>query len=290
MPGAESCIAAPELAREVEARLGRSVFVSVTQADMSVEGHVEPRKDGGWRVLFTLRDATGAPLGTRELLQDEADCTSARDSIILVVSVMIDPDAALKSPVPTKSIKPSPPPRRVSGPWRSETFASAKAGIGILPNASVGFSLSTLLVPLRFVALELSGTLWFDNTASTQGPGRADFSLGYGSASACPLTVWRDRWHLLACASGLFGRVHVKGSGFDVVRPDDSKFFVASAFDTRVEVRLLGPLALRASASLIIPIVRNSFVFTNADSTQTELFRMAPLAATGELGVGVTLP
>src|SRR5258708_255178 len=38
MPGSDSCIATQALARSVEERLGRRVFVSAAEADVSVEG------------------------------------------------------------------------------------------------------------------------------------------------------------------------------------------------------------------------------------------------------------
>ncbi|MEO8877528.1 MAG: hypothetical protein ABI461_18175, partial [Polyangiaceae bacterium] len=68
MPGAESCVPTQELAREVEIRLGRPVFVSASQADVSIEGHIDRRaSQNHWHATIILRDAKGATLGTREL-------------------------------------------------------------------------------------------------------------------------------------------------------------------------------------------------------------------------------
>ena len=41
LEGADQCIGAQELARRVEERVGRRVFVSASQAELSLEGHVE---------------------------------------------------------------------------------------------------------------------------------------------------------------------------------------------------------------------------------------------------------
>ena len=46
MPGADACIATQALARSVEERLGRHVFVSASAADVSVEGRIEKRGKG----------------------------------------------------------------------------------------------------------------------------------------------------------------------------------------------------------------------------------------------------
>src|SRR5690348_567896 len=58
LPGAEGCVATQTLARAAEDRLGRSVFVSAAQADVSVEGRIEPKRGGGFHAVLTLRDAT----------------------------------------------------------------------------------------------------------------------------------------------------------------------------------------------------------------------------------------
>src|SRR5262249_39169402 len=42
LPGSEECITARALATAVEGRLGRAVFVSASQGDLSIEGRVEP--------------------------------------------------------------------------------------------------------------------------------------------------------------------------------------------------------------------------------------------------------
>ena len=63
-----------DLARDVETRLGHPVFVSAAQADLSVEGRIEPAKGGpGWHAILVLRDAAGATLGTREITRNEPD-------------------------------------------------------------------------------------------------------------------------------------------------------------------------------------------------------------------------
>src|SRR5438067_9881368 len=70
MPGTDSCIATQALARSVEERLGRHVFVSAAEADVSVEGRIEKRAahaTSAWHAVITIRDSKGALLGTREL-------------------------------------------------------------------------------------------------------------------------------------------------------------------------------------------------------------------------------
>ena len=44
LPGAERCVSTQDLARDVEQRLGHPIFVSPSEADVSVEGHIEPNR------------------------------------------------------------------------------------------------------------------------------------------------------------------------------------------------------------------------------------------------------
>jgi uncharacterized protein YbjT (DUF2867 family) len=72
LPGAESCIATQDLARAVERRLRREVFVSAARADISVEGRVERTSaSSGWRALVETRSPTGALLGTQPGLGEQ---------------------------------------------------------------------------------------------------------------------------------------------------------------------------------------------------------------------------
>ncbi|HRH01182.1 MAG TPA: hypothetical protein PLR99_33325, partial [Polyangiaceae bacterium] len=92
--GADACVATQPLARAVEERLGRTVFVSPADADVSVEGRIE-RRGQGFSATIVLRDAEGKALGTRTLERAEPRCEALTESLVLIIAVMIDPDAAL---------------------------------------------------------------------------------------------------------------------------------------------------------------------------------------------------
>src|SRR5207249_5003 len=99
------------LARSVEERLGRHVFVSAAEADVSVEGRIEKRAahaTSAWHAVITIRDSKGALLGTRELDRTDPSCASMNEPLALVIAVMIDPEAKLSS-TPTP-IPPAPAP------------------------------------------------------------------------------------------------------------------------------------------------------------------------------------
>jgi hypothetical protein len=59
LAGAESCIGPKALALAVEGRLARPVFVSAAEAELQLEGHVEPEKTG-FKAHVTLSKASGS--------------------------------------------------------------------------------------------------------------------------------------------------------------------------------------------------------------------------------------
>jgi hypothetical protein len=91
--GAEVCPSSPELARLVEATVGIPLTTS-TQATVLVDGLVAPKPGGGFRVLIRATTADGQPVGERRLESDDARCSDVTRSTLLVLAVMINPDAA----------------------------------------------------------------------------------------------------------------------------------------------------------------------------------------------------
>jgi hypothetical protein len=94
--GAEDCISTQSLAERVEQRLGRRVFVSASQADLSLEGRVE-RTSAKDAVVATLvvSDREGRVLGRRVLRVRGESCQPLEASLVLVIAIAIDPGASL---------------------------------------------------------------------------------------------------------------------------------------------------------------------------------------------------
>lgn len=99
----EGCSSPDVHTRAVETRLGRSVFRE--PANRFVEGVVS-RVEPGWLVKLVVTDASGAPLGQREVTSSDAACPSIDGRIALVLSLLIDPSSRLggsivATPAPT---------------------------------------------------------------------------------------------------------------------------------------------------------------------------------------------
>jgi hypothetical protein len=96
LPGAEDCIGAQALAQRVEQRLGRPVFVSASQADISLEGRVERvRAPSAVVATLVLSDRAGRELGRRVLRVPGESCQPLEASLVLVIAIAIDPGASL---------------------------------------------------------------------------------------------------------------------------------------------------------------------------------------------------
>ncbi len=106
------CLQAAELAERVERKLGQPLFVAT--APRSVEGHLEKTTDQ-WRARFTIVDANGKILGTRELEQSVVTCRDLDERLVFLVVLLIRPIVELEAapPAPREVVALPPAPRPV---------------------------------------------------------------------------------------------------------------------------------------------------------------------------------
>ena len=101
LAGAEQCIATQQLAQRVEQRVGHSVFVSASQADLAIEGRVERATDAdAFVATLVVSDPSGRELGRRVLRAPGGDCRALEPALVLVIAIGLDPDAALPATQP----------------------------------------------------------------------------------------------------------------------------------------------------------------------------------------------
>jgi hypothetical protein len=93
-PGAEGCITAAELARRVEHRLERTIFVVDEIAALSVDGAVQPVAPG-FSVRLALSDRDGRVLGERVVQSAETDCRALDEAVVLIIAVTLFPQRLL---------------------------------------------------------------------------------------------------------------------------------------------------------------------------------------------------
>ena len=310
LAGSESCIAAAELGTRVEAHLGRTVFSSPSTANVSIEGHVERR---GKRFVAMLGGSgrDGTPIGTRQLDSEGADCRSLDVALILVIALMIDPDAvaAAAATAPAAPTPPPPPATREAGreivvreihdgpptaasgpppppaPWRLDAHVDATLGLGRLPGRTPGVMLGVGFGPTPRFPLEL--TLGTSPSASADTGGRSvSFSLVEGGLGFCPDVPVGGRVTVGGCASVRVGRIRSVGSGFDRNEAID-RVLADVVVGARAGVTLVRPFFAVATASAVVPMARQRTTFRGADGAEVLLHERAAFGAELAIGVGV---
>ena len=312
LEGAQGCIGTRDLAQAVETLLGHPVFVSASQAEVSIEGRAEPQSAGGYRATITVSSKSGQPLGTRELASEKGDCRALDEQVALAVALIIDPEAALapktaKEPerprsggeaeprviekrvpvyVPVRVEGPAPPPRPS---WRGDVFAAAAVGSGTLPDPSFAAVVGASLDPPWLLPLETVISVVAPQHASAPRSARVSFFVAHAGLFACPLAKRGEVFAARVCGGGEAGVITAVGEGFDSdgagVRAQ-----LAVAARARLSVKVAGPFALAAAVAGSVPLRRERFVYRDPSGAAVELFRVPAVAARGELGLELRFP
>jgi hypothetical protein len=243
-PGAEACIAAPELGHRVEQMIG-PVLAAAPGAEVSIEGHVAPEHPGfAARVVVT--DAAGLVLGRRELRTERADCRALDESIVFVIAVAIDPDAALAllpgelsddgdpgqellAELAALASRPAPPSRAAAFAARVAAPPAVPApevggpglrvsvgpgfGVGFLDAPAVGASAAAALVFGR-VAYRVRGLGFWTQSAAIDAERGVALGLFQLDAAVCPQLWSGGRWGLSLCAGVAAARFSTEPQGF----------------------------------------------------------------------------
>lgn len=290
--------------------MGRPLFVSAAQGDVSVEGRIQPAPSGrGWLAVIAIASSDGKVLGTRALNSAEASCRALDEQLALVIALMIDPEATAaepgKAPVEAAPQAPPAPPRVIvqretvlvpvptptppkPETWRGGAHVGPVFGVGMLPGVACGLGVRLMIDPPWSWPVLVEGSIWRESRATEQG-GAGLFRLALAGASLCPVQLGRARTRALICAGGHVGSLRMQSEGYDINR-EQERLAVDLALTGRVTHRIAGPLVVTAGAGLLAPIARDRFFVRVSDGSAPEVFRMAPIAAQIDLGLGVELP
>jgi hypothetical protein len=279
-PGAEACIDAGELARRVEATLGRSVRVAAAPSSepevVRLGGQVAPL-GSGWLAVVEVRAA--GPALRREVALDVADCRQLDEDIVLVVALMADA-AVPSTPRLTLALRP--------------VTASVAIGpdmtvaVGMLPGLSVGFGLASDVAFPPYWHFAAWAHAWPTSEALDGGAGGrlAAWTFGLGP---CLGHVGMERVAFFGCLGASGGVVYASGVGLAVPH-SRSLPYVQGEVRAGLRVRLAGPAVVRVEAGLGLPIARNTYEFTDGAGAAHEVFRTAPLVPLGRLAVEFRAP
>jgi hypothetical protein len=286
--GAESCPGSRDMARTIERRLHREVFVPATRAELAVEALVEPGQGSGFHVLITTSGADGAVLGQRELSTQESSCAPIAESAALAIALMIDPEATLGPEKPPEP-PPAPPPVTTAPvvpppPEPSQGLLELATGLyaGLLPNVTPGFSIRAFVVPRATkLAIELGGTYFLQQSVAVGSPSKATFSLAVAEAGLCTAPPNRAV-ALWGCAGAELGRLGAAGSNL----PNEQhyqRWFVDLDARGTVSLRPAESWLFSLTLAVVFPLVRDTF---SVGVPAREVFDMPAVAGGAYFGVG----
>jgi hypothetical protein len=219
-------------------------------------------------------------------------CEALASATALILALTVDPTRAMAAPPPSPPPKPLPQPAAPvqtpsQNPVRFLVATSAAGESGTLPSASLGgeIALGILFGPVR---AELSAADWFAQDATAVSGQGTRIHLLDGALRGCFRGRFGDSFELDPCAGAAL--VFASSEGFG----EDTKFERSSnwaGLDTDLfsSWRFAGPLALRASVGLGIPLARPSFVLLDPQG-QTFLHRASAIAGRASFGLEVRFP
>ena len=295
LEGADECIAAPELAKRVEERVGGAVLVPPSEAQLSIEGRVV-RAGKTWRAVIALARASGEILWERTLETREPGCRALDDALVLVIALSLDPSGAPPPPPPPEQtprviVKEVVREVRVAQPWHVGARAGMDVEVGALPSPMPGASVAVLIDAPGLPPLELGAFGTPSTRADAELADRGvDVGMVGGAVAVCP------RYQFLGASIGMCAGVRLgwmtwEGDGFEE-DVSGGLLVPAGTFDARLELPLFSRVFAVIGAGVRVPFRRASIGYERsaaAGGGTEELFQ--PLAATlwANLGLLVTI-
>ncbi|MHB8876315.1 MAG: hypothetical protein ACYC8T_21695 [Myxococcaceae bacterium] len=245
-PGAEQCPDEQAVRNAVAVRLGYDALRP--QALRSAEARVE-RAEHGLVARIALRDASGAPLGEREVSAAHFDCAELAEAMVLALSIAIDPLGTGKKQAEAPPPALPPPPRVVeqSEPIAWQASAGLLASAGFEPRPSFGVALEAR-VRGRLLSLGLEGRADLPVSVAVTG-GTVSASLLAASVVPC-----LHRGGFSGCAVATGGALRVAGHRLPDARSLAGSFFAVGG-RLLWELPLSEPLWLRLGFDFSVPLV-----------------------------------
>lgn len=284
-PSALDCPDKAELEAAISAKLGFNPFVEPAQ--LVIEAEVERTEAGRKARMFRLNEQ-GARLSERSLVSSASDCRELTESLVLALSIAIDPLSATRplamAHPPAPSPPPPPPPPRGEpatkpAPPAPTIGPELQVGLGALgtwgaaPRIAPGVA-AHLAARWSSMSIGIEGRADLPVAMPVAERGSIEAALLVGSVVPCFHRGW-----FAACASMSAGVL--RSSGIDL---EDSRH--ASSPSVAVGARLVGEVPIgksfsaRAHLDAAAPLIR-----TTLRVDEREIWRNPPVSAS--LGIGV---
>jgi len=302
--GAESCASGAEIAAQVEQHLGHPVFLEPATAELSVEAVVFAPEAGGFAAHLRLLSPDGEEHGARQLASRAADCDELSETAVLVLAIMVDPEAAAAAadqPVPEPSkpasqqSDPEAPPALTNPaaapapkpPATKNTLAAlSRVNLNTLPDFAAGFGAEYqrrlahgLALRVEAVAFLEREILLRDRSAGTT------LQLALAGVGLCPPVVERGSLGLALCATFQGGALLHRSTGLRDV--DNGMLLLLQA---RVGVRWFWQndvLRVGVGVAGVVPFVRHQLDIHTDAGERVQLFNQGTVSADFDASVGV---
>jgi hypothetical protein len=303
---AASCVSAPQLVRDVEARLARRVFAPAAEAELTARVRAR-RVKRSFVIELELFDRERRSLGRRELSTRAAHCSALDDSLALVLALAADipqlppPTAedAVAAPTPSPAPASRAPSASLGTPLsipatthaprlgvRLRPSLGAAAALGLVPALAPGLELGLELRVDQFWPVLVQGAGFLERDQASNIPGkRATVAAQTLTLGVCPWTGMLGRFEGSVCAVQCVARLRARGVGFDVAQRDDGWSLHAGA--GLGLSRAFGPLFVAAWGTLLVPVVRRRYFFT--DEVDVPLYEQSWLGGLVALRVGTEI-
>jgi hypothetical protein len=272
-PAGSTCIGRADVARQVEAQLGRSVFVREDASALHISGDIEQRA-GSWIATLHVDQPGTAIHGVRQLRQDGGDCAALTPSLIVVLATLI----GMAQPESDRS----PEPNVVVG-------LAGALGFGVLPEPAFGGSAWFGVMLARDWLLWLDATGWLPQQKLDALGRGGTFDAWQAGLSLCRTFYAGARIGFAGCAGGQLGGISGEGRGLAPNR-NSERLLAQSGLEAALSIRLFSSLALRTSATGAIDLARPSFFLELPDGRHRELFHVPLFAASLRAGLALELP
>jgi hypothetical protein len=307
-----TCPTEAELRREVAEKVGYDPFRTNAPRVLSI--HVSG--SGPYSGDLVLRDATGHEVGRRKL--EDADCAALRDSLVLAITLGLDPLALLRRPetetkteavtaqvAPSESALPALPAVRVdiagatfakeqASPAESEPRTPLLVRVAVGALVAAGLTPGDVVGPSGAVGLRY-GRLGVDIEGSTTLSGASTTDSGGATATATTGTLlpcyrfWRSgSFGSDLCGTFTGGALFSRGT--DVSRADSRTDAILSAgLRLAADWRFTRVLGLGFFVQGAIPLEHNELSVAVSGASQV-VWKTPSAAATGGLSVFALFP
>lgn len=314
--GESACLTAPALREAVEKHLGRPVFAATEAADVGLQIRVES-KATKLRISVDVKYGDTS-IGMRTLEGGAAECASLRESLVLVVAMLLDvprdeldsmaaakpeqnetttpqkkPERVVPPPPVAPVERPKPVGRRarpVASPWHVQANALAALDYRVLPELAGGAILDLFVEPPDSLAVVRLAAAALPSVTISRAGGSATFdALMMNAGIGISVGDADDRAAARLWLLGGAARVFAQTNGFDDNR-NGSVWFATVGPGAAGIIRFSNTLLAIAELEMFVPMSHGRFVYAASDGSVRELHTIPGVAVNGGLGVGWNMP